>query len=341
MSIYKKIGYYTKVLKEMYVTKRKIVSYMPEYIAVEVTNICNFKCAFCPQSDPAHHSYVPMSYLDEENCSLFLSKIRNAGIKTNLIHWTLDGEPFMHKDFHKLCWIGVQYGFTNAHFATNGMLCSADRLLQFPVNECRFNLAIDFCADREYFETVRGSANSWQRIKNNVVNIITDARFSNVYIELTDISSFSISNERDAQSRFEALKGLFRDCLDGHSRISYRTRTFHNATGFLSPVRKNKGRSYHLCPYPWTHLRVASNGDIVACCRDLRHKTVLGNLKTESVVGIWNGIPMQELRQALLAEQPEKIAACKGCDMPYDDSKFTLQNIGRAAKGRLQLFTSK
>ena len=125
-----------------------------------------------------------------------------------------------------------------------------------------------------------------------------------------------------------------------NKRITYRTRTFHNATGFLNLKKNNPKKTYHLCPYPWTTLRIASNGDIVACCRDLRHETVLGNLNEDSVENIWNGGAMQDLRAALLAKEPERIKACNGCDLPYDDTKFTVKNLFLAAKGRMQLFTS-
>jgi len=334
VTIFSKIAYYAKAYYESHMARRVVVSYMPEYVAVEVTNVCNFRCSFCPQSDPDHHTHVPRTYLDEETCALFLKKIRDAGVQTNLMHWTLDGEPFMHKGFDKLCRVGAEYGFTNAYFGTNGTLCTPDRLLQLPLDKCRFNLAIDYCADPDYFESVRGGRDSWERVKTNVAAILSDERFRNVYVDITDISSFSVTDEAELRERFASLKALFGE----HRRIGYRTRTFHNATGFLSSLRK-EGR-YHLCPYPWTTLRVAANGDIVACCRDLRHKTVLGNLKTEDLPQIWNGAPMQELRQALLDGKPERAAACKDCDLPYDDSKFTVRNMMRAAKGRIQLFTS-
>ena len=328
-----KFAYYARVLYEMK-RKKAVTSYMPEYVAIEITNVCNFKCAFCPQSDPDHHQIVPRSYLEGEQCELFLHKIRSAGVETNLIHWTLDGEPFMNPKFAELCKVGVKYGFTNSHFATNGMLCSPERLAEFPVDECRFNLAIDFCADRDYFEEVRGTKNSWERVKNNIDAILRDEKFAKVFIEITDISSFSIADEKQLEENFKALEGTFVQ----NGRIRFRTRTFHNATGFLDKLVTPQGTKYHLCPYPWSTLRVASNGDVVACCRDLRHKTVLGNLLRQELPQIWNGEAMQELRRNLIDEQPELSAACKGCDLPYDNAKFSVGNLLEAAIGRMQLF---
>jgi radical SAM protein with 4Fe4S-binding SPASM domain len=338
MSIIEKTRYYARALFAMKIAKSATVSYMPEYVAIEVTNVCNFKCAFCPQSDPKHHQLVPRTYLDEETCELFLKKIRAAGVRSNLIHWTLDGDPFMNKGFAGLCQLAVAHGFTNCHFATNGMLCTVERLKEFPLERCRLNLCIDFCADPKYFEEVRGTRNSWTTVQSNIESILANERCGNVYIEITDISSFSDQDPHSLRQKFEQLQATFRPS----PRLTFRTRTFHNATGYLSIGKKKNATAgkYHLCPYPWTTLRVASNGDIVACCRDLQHKTVLGSLKTQELGQIWNGAPMQTLRRNLLDGSPDRSAACQGCDLPHDDSKFTVKNIYRAVKGRMQFFNN-
>lgn len=308
-----------------------VLDYSPEYVALEVTNVCNFKCAFCPQSDPSHHLKVSKTLLSADDCRLFLEKIRNAGIRTNLMHWTLDGEPFMHRDFAKLVEISAEFGFTNTYFASNGVLCTARRLLEFPLDRVRLNIAIDFCSDKSYFEEVRGTPGSWERVRENVASIVKDDRLQSVRIDVTDISSFSEREPDELKRRFNKLQGLF----DASDRLRYRRRTFHNATGFLN--RRTEGR-YHVCPYPWTHLRIASNGDVVPCCRDLQHKTVLGNLKEQSVEDIWNGQAMTGLRRNLLDGEPNRIAACRECDMPWDADKFALKNLYQTAKGRMQLF---
>jgi MoaA/NifB/PqqE/SkfB family radical SAM enzyme len=329
-----KVLFYSRAFLNMHVFRKQRLSYMPEYIAIEVTNVCNFKCAFCPQIDPKHHELVPKSYLKLDDCELFLRKIRDAGITTDLMHWTLDGEPFMNDQFSELVGLSAKYGFTNTYFASNGMLCSVERLLDFPLDRVRLNIAIDFCANKEYFENVRGTKRSWDRVRANIESILADPRTQNVGLELTDISSYSESDPDRLRESFMALQLLF----GVHKNINFRTRTFHNATGFLSRKPKNTNSKYHICPYPWTHFRIASNGEVVICCRDLQHKTVLGNLKSQSVAEIWNGIPMLTARRGLLEENPGQIGACRGCDLPYDDSKFTFQNLYRAARGRMQLF---
>jgi hypothetical protein len=53
--------------------------------------------------------------------------------------------------------------------------------------------------------------------------------------------------------------------------------------------------------------------------------------QAQTLPEIWNGAPFQELRRNLVDRHPERSAACDGCDLPYDDAKFswpTVQCVG-------------
>jgi radical SAM protein with 4Fe4S-binding SPASM domain len=328
-----RMSYYARVAYNCWVKGRTEVPYLPEYVSLELTNVCNFKCAFCPQSNPNHLAALGRSYLKPDQAELLLGKIRAAGITTRLLHWTLDGEPFMNREFHKVCAVACRHGFDDMFFATNGTLASPRRMSQFPA-EARYTLKIDYCADPVYFESVRGTPRSWQRIRDNIIALITDDRFSNVRVLFTDISPFGFQDRAELATRFQALKALF----PKSNRVSFATKTFHNATGYLGTPGPRRAGRYVRCPYPWATLHVASNGDVVACSRDLEHKTVLGNLLRQPLPEIWNGEPMQALRRNLRDRHPERSAACANCDLPYDGSKYTVRNLINTAAGRLQLF---
>jgi radical SAM protein with 4Fe4S-binding SPASM domain len=329
-----KIRYYSRVLVAMHVRRSVITPYIPQYVAIEVTNVCNFRCAFCPQADPRHHELVPKDYLDPDRCEKILQEIRAAGITTELMHWTQDGEPFMNKRFADLVDLGVRHGFTNCHFATNGVLSTVDRLLEFPLKDCRLTLAIDYCTDPAYFEEVRGTKGSWEAVRENVGAILAHEALGNVYISISDISPYKFRSPEELSQRHRALIDLFPES----KRLRIYGKTFHNATGLVEGPA-NAGHAYHLCPYPWTALRIACNGDVVVCCRDLRRQTVLGNVFEQRIMDIWNGDRMQEVRRHLLDKRPDAIEACRGCDLPYDDSKFSLRNMLKTLRERTQILS--
>lgn len=330
-----KLTRYLRIFYRWRIRSSIALDYMPEEISIEATNVCNFKCTFCPQSDPQHHQVSPRTYLDTKSASLILANLREGGVKTETLHWTLDGEPFMNRRFPELCSVAVQYNFRNMYFATNGMLLSEDVLAKLPTgSRVHYTFTIDFASDRNYFEEVRGTLNSWERIQSNIQTIAADQKWKHISIEVSDISTYKFSKPEETETRFSDLKALFKN---PYGRLRFFRKTFHNAAGLVS-APSSRGNKYHLCPYPWVSLMIASNGDVVACCRDLRRQTVLGNLLRQSLSEVWNGDAFITLRQNLIDGHPERSAACNGCDLPYDDSKFSAQNMFRAIRGRFQLF---
>ena len=312
---------------------------LPDEVSIEATNVCNFKCAFCPQSAPNHHNIVPKTYLTPKRAGDIMKQLRKGGISTKTLHWTLDGEPFMNKYFHELCEVALKYDFCHMYFATNGMLLTDTVLDKLPRSkDTRYKFTIDYCADSCYFERVRGSKGSWERIHSNIEQSLNNSENNHMFFVLSDISAFEEDNHKIVDGKFEKLRGLF----GGNKRVRFHKKTFHNAAGLISHANMSIQKDrYYLCPYPWTSFCIASSGDVVACCRDLRRQTTLGNIMEQSLPEIWHGAPYQELRNNLVKRTPWKSLACKGCDLPYDSAKFSLANFARTARGRLQILGSE
>lgn len=306
----------------------------PEDISIELTNTCNFKCAFCPQSDPHHFDDRVRSLLTPDQAGVILGRLRRAGVRTDVIHWTLDGEPFVNRGIDAICRVALGHGFRFFIFCTNGYFLSPERLASLPrENGADYTLCVDFCADRDYFETYRGTRTSWERVRDNIRRAL-ESDLSHIHFGLTDISSFTETDRDVLRARMGALQALFPP-----GQIRYRSRGFHSMAGFLPgfvELKKETGHGrYFTCPYPWASLVVASNGDVVACCRDLEHRTVLGNLFQEELEAIWRGPRYRELRKNLAEGRPQENAACRNCDFPYDAEKLSLAHMARRAVQRL------
>jgi radical SAM protein with 4Fe4S-binding SPASM domain len=328
----KRVAHHGKIFWHWGVRRSDKLPYLPAEVSIELTNRCNFKCSFCPQSSPTHFDAVPRTHLTPEQARILLTKLREGGFEHNVIHWTLDGEPFMNKQFGDVVHVSKSLGFTAHHFASNGFFVTRERLNSFPLGpEDRYFIVTDFCADPAYFEKYRGTPGSWQVVRDNLTEVLADDAYRSITFKVTDISSYSISDPAEQAARFAALKAVF----PPSPRISFHQRVFHNMTGFAEMTKKSE--SYNLCPYPWMSMVISANGDVVACCRDLEHKTVVGNLFVQSLQEIWNGPAYRALRKALIEKRPEDMAACKGCDMPHDDSKFSARNMVKSAVHRALL----
>lgn len=328
-----KIASYARILYHWRLRRSVSLDYPPEDIMVELTNTCNFKCTFCPQSNPDHFQTVARSTLTPEQADVILGKVRAGGVRSNVIHWTLDGEPFINRDIGEICEVAVRHGFHIFIFSTNGFFLTPERVGSLPMgNGAVYDLWIDFCADREYFETYRGTKTSWERVRDNISHALEQDHPS-IRFHVTDITSFTERDPERLARNMNDLKALFPS-----DRIAFHSRVFHNMAGFVPGlVEEKKGGKDHyiVCPYPWATLAVASNGDVVACCRDLDHQSVMGNLFEQDLEEIWNGERFQELRRNLVEHHPEKNSACDGCDLPYDRRKMSAATIVERAVHRL------
>jgi len=307
--------------------------YLPLEIGIEPTNRCNFACEFCPQSLSTHFDKIPATALTPERLSTLLTKLREGGIATDILHWTLDGEPFMNKQFSQLIETAVEFGFKTHHFATNGALATPDRLKTLPRKNAQFRMTPDFCANEALFEEVRGTAGSWRQVLDNLTAILTTPEFDHIHLEINDITPYSVDDADELERQHDKLISLF----PKSSRIAFYSRNFHNAAGTVASTLDER-QAYKVCPYPWYSMYMGNNGDVVACCRDLEHQTVLGNLFEQTLDEVWNGERYQALRSSLKTGFPQDHDACRNCDMPYDPAKFSVSNLAKSARKRLMLF---
>jgi len=155
----------------------------------------------------------------------------------------------MNKQFHALCGIAIKYNFTNMIFSTNGMLLTEKRLGELPAGgRTRYTFAIDYCADPELFEEVRGRKGSWKVIYDNVRASLSNSSHSHFFFSLGDITSYKTLDATITDAAFGKLKSLF---ADAGGRIVFRRKTFHNSTG-LTPgaCQQQAGEALSHLPLP-------------------------------------------------------------------------------------------
>ena len=81
-------------------------------VYLEISNICNLSCRFCPGTKRAKKA------LTEEELAVLLPKIRPY---TNYLYFHLMGEPLLHKNLERFLALAGEYGF-KVILTTNGTL---------------------------------------------------------------------------------------------------------------------------------------------------------------------------------------------------------------------------
>lgn len=312
------------------IKKATLLPYPPYQFTIEPTNICNFKCDFCPQSDPDHDKRRPTGQLTVENFRLFLARHKEANPGNKNINFTLDGEPFINKNFISFIELAAKENLFSI-FASNGSLISPEKT-DLLAKAGPFRASIDFASDKNVFETIRSKKDNYEKLLENLRYLVKKAgENENVNLEINDITSFT---GIDPEASLIKLKNLFGNNIP--SRVKFRTRVFHNFCGFLGFDDMEKKKRYRLCPYPWTQMAVTFSGDCVPCCRDTSARSKLGNIFKDDIMKVWNGEKYRQFRQNLLDKKPELNGACKDCDLPYSGggSKWKPGYIYHSLTGR-------
>ena len=305
-----------------YKLRREELNYPPYMVSIEATNICNFKCKFCPQSDPEHASRRGRGQLSPESMKCFLDRVVQCGSSNPNVSICLDGEPTVNPNLPRLTGLINEYGFS-PRFSSNGRLLD-ERLTDAIIEAGPFLASIDFASDAKYFDEIRGRSGDFDRVLKNLHYLIEKARRNRaIRLEVVDTSVFSGADEKRS---LQAMNKLLANGQDLPSNVKTWSREFHNFCGHME--KKDKG-NYRLCAYPWSQFMSTWDGSVVACCRDTVGRTILGNVFEKPIMEIWNGQAYRQLRRCLANGKPEQARACSHCDMPYsgNSQRWRLRNM--------------
>ncbi len=304
--------------------KKRKLRYLPVQVAIEPTNICNFKCCFCNQNAPDHFSERQAGRIGIQDYEIILDKIKNSCLNLRVLSLTLDGEPTLHRDLPKLIEEANQKGFF-VRFSSNGT--KIDRAFLERTKNLSYLISVDFSIDTDGFEKYRGNNGNWSLVNKNLedsVNFLSVNK--NLYLEIYENSTY-YSELSKTLSNLRILKKHLGKFL----RLTYDIRNYHEILDGHAKVYPNN--NYHGCFYPWTSLNITWNGDVVTCCRDLDGKYNLGNILQSSIEEVWNGQKYLHLRDAILKQKLQSIPSCRSCDLPYDGRRnrwdYAIQKIFR------------
>ena len=90
------------------------------------------------------------------------------------------------------------------------------------------------------------------------------------------------------------------------------------------------------CYRPWLTFTALWDGRVALCCADFDGKVILGDLRTDTIAGVWNSDAFRAVRRSHLDHGGPDI--CSGCDLPKKDSPLWVRALAkrpfRAANGR-------
>lgn len=240
-------------------------------IHIEITNICNVQCSFCPEVERPKNN---MNIHQFEEC------LKQAEPLAKQICLHLMGEPLIHKDLEAFFELAHRYEVP-VNLTTNGLLLKQKEEILFNAKSLRqINISIQSFHDNFPEKTLEDYL---QQICQFI--ILLSLKQPDVYLNLrlwnqgaeADVENeivfkyledfFKISINRKVDVALTKSKKLFdKVYLHFDSRFDW--------PSFNIPYQGDKGT----CQGLRNHFGILSDGTVVPCCLDKEAKINLGNL---------------------------------------------------------------
>ncbi len=310
-------------MKRAYRAGAKKLDYLPLRLWVELTNNCNLRCSFCPNSMPRK---TEKGFMTLDTFKEVVTQARSFIYDMNL---SRRGESLIHEDLPLMIAHAKRNGIAT-RLNTNATLLNEDKSREI------IEAGLDFISfsfdgfDPEAYESLR-SGSSYENTLDNIVNFLRtkqmlDSNLPYVMLEVLDIPSV----DRDA-AKIRAFRSKFKNL----PLNKLTTKPLHNWAGHLEDPEfavnpssaTTPGLEYSPCTNIWYSMVILWDGSVAICCQDWYNENCLGNIKDSSLEAMWNGETIVSVRELLAQKEFRQIEICSNCDMLWRPSLRGVPNV--------------
>lgn len=239
-------------------------------IYIEITNICNLKCKFCPETNRNKE------FIEIENFRKIIEKIHNH---TKLVCLHVKGEPLLHPHLKEILNILEEYEL-KANITTNGTLIKQNleilksskvvRQINFSIHSITQNIGLENKYLTDIFECVEELPNVIVSYRLWNISSLQDNEINKEIIKTME-QYYELSNIKDILRESNFLK--LRENLFINQDIEF---TWPNIEG---KEIIQKGR----CLALKEQIAILVDGTVVPCCLDNNGDIPLGNILNDDI----------------------------------------------------------
>lgn len=278
------------------------------HIEIGIHKFCNMKCPFCPHGQPESEGSMPKGTMPEELYLKVLSDLKEMRF-CGRISFHLMNEPLLCKNILKFVRLAREYcPEAWILIITNGSVLSYKYLLEL------FENGVDRVAINHYS---KAKARRVFPLMNALISIVRMSRRNSTLQRLSYImcigTYYLLTFEGSSKKYFGIFLRLNSKYLANISfsitrfYASYTNRAGNLKTNILNePIKE-------FCLYPFVQMYITFEGKAIICSADYFHREVVGDIRTSSLLEIWNSRRYREIRSKLLQGDRNGLI-CEKCD---------------------------
>jgi radical SAM protein with 4Fe4S-binding SPASM domain len=281
----------------------KVPARVPFVDQIELTNICPFKCQFCPRGVDGRMKR-PTGKMDYALFERLLDQLHPDQPRWRPLELHHLGESLVHPEVDRFIAAAARRGLPTEMSCNPSMLNHdlPQRLLDAGLR--RMVISLDG-VDNDTLMSIRGPAARYDRAERNLEVLLGHASQMPMPPTIV-IQMIDLHKNRHQRQAFLARWG--------RTGLPFVEAYIKDLDGPDPDTGKPSARSVsYLCGYPWRSVVVLWDGRVVPCCRDSDAALVLGDLNTQSLEEIWAGAEVKRLREQLRKKTIPCGHLCDGC----------------------------
>jgi radical SAM protein with 4Fe4S-binding SPASM domain len=317
---------------EMPLDRRNGFLKVPDYLQIELTDICNLKCSGCPRS------YVKSSnkVISLDSFERIINKIPGV----NKISFTGSGEVLTVNNFSDYIGICASKNIYSS-FNTNGILMGrAETAAQAGIN--KISVSVDTSnpsllakmrggIDVETINSALGKLVSLRDKTNIIASVAVTLGNSNIY-QFHDLIKY-LSRYNLDEITVESFHHWGNDLSDNHGSLfsmdprividyieyGLETAISHDVNIKIFDYNRLRQRNFknNICPWIYDGMYVTHKGDVTPCCINIikNDANFMGNILDSDIDSIWQGEKYNGLRNSFFTRQYWDM--CSDCSYRY------------------------
>ncbi|SNB47003.1 radical SAM/SPASM domain-containing protein [Geobacter sp. DSM 9736] len=270
----------------------------PLFLDIEVTNICNLRCAFCATT--YFGPEVKRQLIDDDIVYRVLDEGKAKGLYG--VKFNDRGEPLIHPRLASYVRYAKECGLVDVYFNTNAMLLTEERSAELiDAGLDRISISIEGATAEIYEKHRRGGI--FDTVVANVRSLhgLRERRGSNFpKIRIQTVALPEV--EADLQTYIDFWKPY----CDEIAAIDFKEESSEEKRLLDYPFP-------WACHQLWQRMVVWCDGTILPCNEDDRGMLSLGNVKTTTIGDAWNSSSLQLLRKNHSMGNAHVSKPCNGC----------------------------
>jgi radical SAM protein with 4Fe4S-binding SPASM domain len=279
----------------------------PFLIFMEPTSFCNFKCVFCPNSTvkSENKSFMPMEIFEK-----ILHDLGEFPERPRVFKFCGNGEPLLNKHTPDMIRRIKETGSADrVILVSNGALLNRElnrKIVDAGLDQ--LNISVEALDEAGYMEFA-GAKIDFGRFVENITDLYEHRKQLKIYVK---IHNLAVKSDADKE-RFYSLFGDISDFIQIEG-ITHIFPEFTSEGEALIDRYTNEATSKRqVCAICFKTLNINADGSCSPCSTDWAHRVIVGDIRQESLLDIWNGEKLRELRRRFCTGSIASSEACFDC----------------------------